>query len=155
MGRWSSDHQIRPRDITRGGLAKNTTAMPWEETRLPHEHDRIANSYCPRNANGPPNADVIVMVLCSGTENPQITPEIGLTVRRHDAAQRWPHLHNLDALTHFEAPLKPAILQKTLISRCGFDDNVRAKATRIELCICADQRAQVGERATRQDVHAR
>ena len=80
---------------------------------------------------------MIVMVLCGGTENPQITPKIGLTVRRHDAAQRWPQLHNLDALTHFEAPLKPAILQKTLDPRVGFDENIRAKAARIELRICA------------------
>ena len=93
--------------------------MPWEETRLPHEHDRIANSYCPRSANGPPNADVIVMVLSGGMENPQITPEIGLTVRRHDAAQRWPHLHNLDALSHFGSwpisPVKVAMGREALL----------------------------------------
>ena len=87
---------------------------------LPHEHDRIANPYCPRSANGGPDAYVSVMVLRGGTENPQITHEIGLTVRRHDAAQRGPHLHKLDALTHFECPLKPAIFRKTLAPGCGF-----------------------------------
>ena len=61
-----------------------------EETRLPHEHDRIADPYFPRSANGRPDAYVIVMVLRGGTENPQITHEIGLTVSRHDAAQRRP-----------------------------------------------------------------
>jgi len=122
---------------------------------LPHEHDRIANPYCPRNANGGPDAYVIVMVLRGGMENPQITHKIGLTVRRHDAAQRGPHLHNLDGLTHFEGPLKPAIFHKTLASGCGFHENVRTKAARIELRIYAYQRAQVGERAARQDVNAR
>jgi len=76
---------------------------------LPHEHDRIANPYCPRSADGGPDTYVIVMVLRGGSENPQIPIEIGLTARRHDAAQRRQHLYKLDALTHFEGPFKPAI----------------------------------------------
>src|SRR2546430_6001128 len=95
---------------------------PLEEIRLPHKHDRVANLYCARSANGPPDTDVIVMVLRGGTENPQITHKIALRVRRHDAAQRRPHLHNLDACTHFERPLQPVILQKTLHSWCSFDE---------------------------------
>ena len=104
--------------------------------RLLHEHDRIANPYCPRSANGRKDANVIVMVLSGGPENPQITHEIGLLVRRHDAAQRRSHLHDSDALSHFEGPLQPVILQKTFDPWCSFDENVRAKAAGIELSIC-------------------
>lgn len=60
--------------------------MYWEETCLPHKHDGIADPYCPRSPNGCPDTHVIVMVLRGGAENPQITHEIGLTVRRHNAA---------------------------------------------------------------------
>jgi hypothetical protein len=122
-----------------GPLASSDPLEPWEETRLPHEYHRIAYSYCPRSANGGPNAYVIVMVLGGGMENPQITHEIGLTVRCHDTAQRRPHLHDPNALTDFEGPLQPVILQKTLASGCGVHENVRAKAPRIELRIGAYQ----------------
>lgn len=43
---------------------------PWEETHLPHEHDRIAYAYYPRRANGCPYAYMIVMVLGGGSKNP-------------------------------------------------------------------------------------
>ncbi len=57
-----------------------------EEARLPHQHHRIADPHFPRNADGSKDADVILMVICGSTENPQIAPEIGLPVGRHDAA---------------------------------------------------------------------
>ena len=98
---------------------------------------------------------MIVVVLGDSTENPQVAPEIGLLVRRHDAAQRRSQLHDPDAPTHFEGPLQPAILDETLYPRCGLDDNVRAKAAGIDLRVWAGECAQVGERPTRQDVNAR
>ena len=95
------------------------------------------------------------MVLSGGPENPQITPETGLLVRRHDAAQRGPHLHELHALSHFEGPLQASSSSiKPSTPGAVSTKNVRAKAARIKLSICADQRAEVGERATRQDVNA-
>ena len=127
--------------------------MISEETHLPHEHDRIAHAYYPRRANGCPYAYVIVMVLCGGPENPQITPQIGLRVRRHDAAQRRSHLHDPDALPHLKGPLQPVILHKTLDSRVGFDENIRAKAAGIELRIRTNQRTEMGERPACHDVH--
>src|SRR5256885_12846478 len=127
---------------------------PLWEVQLLHQHDRIADPYCPWSVDCSKDANVIVMVLRGGTENAQIAHEIALTVGSHDAAQRWPHPHDPDAPTYFEDPLKPVILEKTLFPRCGFDDNVRAKAARIKLCIVACQRAQVGESATCQHVNA-
>ena len=120
---------------------------PLAERRLSYEHHRVAHLYGARSANGPPDTDMILMVLHGGPENPQITHQIRLLVRRHDAAQRRPHVHNPNALTHFKRPLQPVILQKPLNPWGGFDNKVRAKATGIELRIGADQRAQMGERA--------
>src|SRR5262249_59024980 len=91
-------------------LRCSCSLAPWEETRLPHKHDWIANPYCARSANRAPDADVIVMALHGGTENPQITPEIGLLVRGHDAAQRRPQVEDLHALTHGESPPAPVTL---------------------------------------------
>jgi hypothetical protein len=86
------------------------------------------------------------MVLHGGPENPQIAHEIGLTVGRHDAAQRRTHADDPDAPTHLKCPLKPAVLEKTLDPRCGVDDNVRAKAAGISCAsapINARRRARV------------
>src|SRR4029453_33545 len=118
-----------------------------EQRRLLHQHHRVAHLDGARSANGPPDPDVIVRVVRGGPENPQITPQLGLRVRRHDAAQRRPQLHHPDVLTHFEGSLQPVTLYKALNPWCGFDDNVWAKAAGIELRIGADQRAQMGERA--------
>jgi hypothetical protein len=61
---------------------------PLQEVRLLHQHDRIADPHGPRSVDCSKDANVIVMVLHGGTENPHIAPEIGLTVGGHDAAQR-------------------------------------------------------------------
>ena len=68
------------------------------------------------------------MVLRDGTENPQVASEIGLLIRRHDAADRRSHLHNRDAPTNFEGPLQPAILDKTLDPRCGLTQGMWTRA---------------------------
>jgi hypothetical protein len=122
--------------------------------RLSHEHHRIADPHYPWSADRRPDANLIVMVLHGSRENPQITLEVGLTAGRHDAAERRPRLYDLNAPTHLKSPLKPVILEKILHPRCGCDDNVRTKAARIQLGSVAGQRAQVGERATRQHVNA-
>src|SRR5262245_4358957 len=122
-----------------GLLDSSCSLEPLEEVRLLHQHDRIADPYCPRSADCSNDADVIVMVLHGGTENPHIAHEIGLTVGSHDAAQCRPQLHDPDVSTHFERSRKPIILEKTLFPRCSFDDNVRAKAARIKLRIATCQ----------------
>ena len=120
---------------TEGGrCATSSVETPRrEEVRLPHEHNRIADSHCPRNADGSKDAYLIVMVMRGGPENAHIAHEIGLTVGRHDAAQRRPQPHDPDAPTDLECPLQPAILEKTLDPSCGFDDHVGAKAAWIKL----------------------
>src|SRR4029434_1310616 len=57
---------------------------PLAERRLSYEHHRVAHLYGARSANGPPDTDMILMVLHGGPENPQITHQIRLRLRPSD-----------------------------------------------------------------------
>ena len=63
---------------------------PLQKVYLLHQHDRIADPHCPWSVDYRKDANVIMMVLRGGTENPHIAHELGLTVGGHNAAQRWP-----------------------------------------------------------------
>jgi hypothetical protein len=49
----------------------------------------------------------------------------------------------------FEGAVKPANFKKALVSGFGIHDNIWSKSAWIELCVFADECAQVGKSAAR------
>ena len=58
-------------------------------------------------------------------------------------------MYKLDVFTRFEGAVKPAIFKKALVSGFGIHDNIWSKSAWIELCVFADECAQVVKCAAR------
>ena len=123
-----------------------TRTLSWSERY------RIADPNRTAGGDGGEYADVGLMVLKGGAQNRGVVGQFALRMSRNGASDGRPNAGDADVTANRQRAIEPLIFKETGGGRAGIDEDVGAKAARIEIGGATLKIAQMGERAGRDDM---